>query len=320
MKPWLIEHQKLLTQQFSKHTLPHAILISGVKGAGKQQLSHWLIKLLACQKPTLEDDEILHACDQCKTCLLEHSNTLPDHLNLVAEKNSLGIDEVRHANTFLQKTAQLSAYKTVLIAQSESMTVAAANALLKTLEEPTDNSIIILLAEDADRLLPTIISRTRAFNIRPVVGQALMKTFEESVNNTDVFYNAGQQTSFVNLTQLPELTDQVVNEQFQQFRRTFLDYLFQKQGEGALLEQVLNNEYSLRWLEQITVGLQREKFLGTSELAQQLQLDAQVINQLYKVIINGCKVLKSYTQANKQFVCEQIVMAISDVIDQSNTR
>jgi len=46
-------------------------------------------------------------------------------------------------------------------------------------------------------------------------------------------------------------------------------------------------------------------------------INAELLNNLYKVIINGCKVLKSYTQANKQFVCEQLIMAISDVIEQT---
>ncbi len=319
MKPWLIEHQQLLSRQFSQQILPHAILITGVKGSGKLLLAQWLIKLLACQKPVQLQGEPLHACGQCKTCLLERSNTLPDHLNLVAEKSSLGVDEIRYANNFLQKTAQLGTYKTVLIAHSELMTIAAANALLKTLEEPTDNSIIVLLTDDVDSLLPTIVSRARVLNIRPVVGQALMKKLAEIGGNALASnVKVGQHGSFVNLTQLPELTDQKIAEEFQHFKQTYLDFLYHQQGEGLLLQQVLNHEYSLRWLEQITVGLQREKLLNSTASAKnQQQLNAQVLNQLYKVIINGCKVIKSYTQANKQFVCEQLIMSISDVLAQS---
>ncbi len=321
MKPWLIEHQQLLSQQFSQHILPHGILITGVKGSGKLQLAQWLIKLLACQKPVQIQGEPLHACGQCKTCLLERSDTLPDHLNLIAQKTSLGVDEIRYANSFLQKTAQLGIYKTMIIDHSELMTTAAANALLKTLEEPTDNSIIVLLTDDVDRLLPTIVSRTRMLSIRPVVGKALMEKLAEIAGaSLESNFKGSQHANFVNLTQLPELTDQTVNEEFQHFKQTYLDFLYHQQGEHLLLQQVLNNEHSLRWLEQITVALQREQLLASIELAQkQDQINAHILNQLYKVIINGCKVIKSYTQANKQFVCEQLIMEISDILMQNET-
>ncbi len=322
MKPWLIEHQQRLSQQFSQHILPHAILITGVEGSGKLQLAQWLIKLLACQKPVQAQGEPLHACGQCKTCLLERSDTLPDHLNVIGEKTSLGVDEIRYANSFLQKTAQLGTYKTVLIYHAETMTVAAANALLKTLEEPTNNSIIVLLTDDVERLLPTIVSRARVLSIRPVVGKALIEKLAElSGASLESHYKGSQHASFVNLTQLPELTDQTVNDEFQHFKQTYLNFLYYQQGEHLLLQQLLNNEYSLRWLEQITVALQRDQLLGLTKLAyKQDQLNAQVLNQLYKVIINGCKVIKSYTQANKQFVCEQLIMKMSDEIEQTKIK
>ena len=77
------------------------------------------------------------------------------------------------------------------------------------------------------------------------------------------------------------------------------------------------NEHSLRWLEQITVSLQRDQIINANNVSSQWPiLSGQVLNQVYKVIINGCKVIKSYTQANKPFVCEQLIMAISEVLEQ----
>ncbi|MCW8831786.1 MAG: DNA polymerase III subunit delta' [Colwellia sp.] len=317
MKPWLIEHQQRLSKQFELQILPHAILITGVQGAGKLQLAQWLMQLLACQRPsktqTQDGTEILQACGQCKTCLLARSDTLPDHLNLKAEKNSIGVDEIRFANSFLQKTAQLGHYKTVLIEHSEIMTVAAANALLKTLEEPTDNSIIVLLTDDIEQLLPTIVSRTRVLSVRPVVGEALLRLLGDGAIELS-------QEKFVNLTQLPELTDKAVYEDFLLFKQIYLNFIYNQQDESLFLQHVLNNQHSLRWLEQITVGLQREQLLSSTEPARvktQDKLTAQALHQLYKVIINGCKVIKSYTQANKQFVSEQLIMKISDVVEQT---
>jgi len=326
MKPWLIEHQLLLSQQFSQHTMPHALLVSGVHGAGKLELALWLIRLLACKNPSVmpvssnnATQTLLQACGVCKTCLLEQSNTLPDHLNVTSPKNSLGVDDIRHANAFLQKTALLGHYKTVLINQSEQMTIPAANALLKTLEEPCANSIIILLTDDLEQLLPTIVSRSRVLHIRPATGQALVQelSLASSVLN--------HSSTAINLTQLPELTDSAIYEEFKNVKALYLQYLYQRQQEPILLAQVLSNQYALRWLEQITVSLQRDNVIACAngipaENQVSGRLSTETINQLYQLIINANNVIKSYAQTNKQYVCEQLIMAISDVLDKNNNK
>ena len=319
MNSWLLSHQQILSHQFSHNVLPHAILVNGVTGAGKLALAKWLVHLLNCQQPQAinnTEKQPLQSCGHCKSCLLLKSNTYPDHLNLIAEKNSLGVDDIRHANGFLQKTAHLGKFKTVLIDNAQNMTQAAANALLKTLEEPSDNSVIVLLTNDIENLLPTIVSRCRVLNIRPNVGQTLLRSMSGQTFSIDS--SAEINTNFVNLTQLPELTDKVTNATFQGFKECYLNYLHGQQVESQLLQQLLNNEHSLRWLEQITVNLLREQFIAANNETDKQILNAELLNKLYKVIINGCKVIKTYTQANKQFVCEQLIMAISEVIEQES--
>lgn len=314
MKPWLTSHQQLLSLQYSNKQLPHAILITGVTGAGKLTLAKWLMELINCQQPIANNSQTLQACGYCKTCLLNKSNTLPDHLNLQAEKNSLGVDEVRQANSFLQKTAQLGMYKTVLINHAEIMTPAAANALLKTLEEPTDYSVIVLITDDIDALLPTIVSRCRVFHVQPDVGENLLIDLKQQGLVNTVSFNK----SFVNLTQLPELTDPKTYEAFENFKAIYLNFINHQQDEITLLNQLLEHNHALRWLEQITVNLQREQLLNTNNNQQeQVFLSTHVLNQLYKVIINGCKVIKAYTQSNKQYVCQQLIVSIAEVVEQA---
>ncbi|PCI53483.1 MAG: DNA polymerase III subunit delta' [Gammaproteobacteria bacterium] len=325
MKTWLSSHQLILSEQYSNATLPHAILISGVSGSGKLELAQWLVQLLNCKQPNPlaeSNDVILQGCGHCKSCLLLNSNTFPDHLNLIAQKNSLGVDDVRYANSFLQKTAYLGQFKTVLIENAQTMTQAAMNALLKTLEEPSDKSVIILLTTDSESLLPTIISRCRVLNIRPAVGEALIQQLKQQDIKGEAFTvktSALSTDPFVNLTQLPELTDAAINDAFNVFKACYIRYLCYQQGESQLLQHLLNNEHALRWLEQITVNLLREYFLDKIDPEHKQTLNTHLLNNLYKVIINGCKVIKSYTQANKQFVCEQLIMAISDVVEQNQT-
>ena len=202
----------------------------------------------------------------------------------------------------------------MLIEHAPSMTTAAANALLKTLEEPSANSVILLLTNDIEILLPTIVSRCRVLNIRPEVGEALLQNMSTQVFalESDTALNKEQSKNFVNLTQLPELTDKITNDAFQSFKDCYLNYLNGQPVEAQLLQQLLDNKHALRWLEQITVNLLREQFI--SKTTNQPVLSAELLNKLYKVIINGCKVIKSYTQANNQFVCEQLIMEINDLI------
>lgn len=316
MKTWLTSHQQLLSQQFSNAILPHAILINGVTGAGKLELAQWLIKLLSCQQPKVEQDSnnIISHCGSCKSCLLIKSKTFPDHLNLVAEKTSLAVDDIRFANVFLQKMAHIGKYKTILINNAQTMTPSAANALLKTLEEPSDNSVIILTTNDIDLLLPTIISRCRVLNIRPDVGSALLSELAVQVIIQD------KSNVFVNLTQLPELSDKLTQQAFIAFKQCYLSYLSNQQGESELLQLLLSNEHALRWLEQITVNLLREQFIEHNNTDFLLTLSAELLNQLYKVVIDKCKIIKTYPQANRQFVCEQLIMEISDVVEQSENK
>jgi len=316
MNPWLLEHQQILSRQFSEDNLPHAILVNGVTGAGKLELAQWLLHLLSCQQPqqvNSVDGVILQHCGRCKACLLLKSQSYPDHINLVAEKTSLGVDDIRQANAFLQKTAQLGKFKTILIENAQTMTQAAANALLKTLEEPSANSVIILLTNDIEVLLPTIISRCRVLNIRPDIGQSLLQEIPGQV--LSLTSEGSENNGFVNLTQLHELTDKATNDAYKDFKQCYVSYLCGQQVEAVLLQKLLAHEYALRWLEQITVNLLREQFIKLDSEIDKPQLTVDLLNRVYKIIISGGKLIKCYTQANKQLVCEQLIMAINQEIE-----
>lgn len=311
MKHWLIPHQQLFTQQLQQGKLPHAVLIHSVAGAGKQALAQWLVDLLICQQPVLQENAVLAACKQCKQCLLSASNTFPDHLTLAPENKSLGVDEVRFANQFLQSKAHIGHFKTVLIPFAEKMTHQAANALLKTLEEPNANSVLILLSEDVERLLPTIISRCRLIAIRPAVGNALKASLTHLPANTVM-------TPFTNLTHLPELNNENINKEYQEFEKILLRFFSDEttnetnQGDEKLLLAVLvDNKNALRWLEKIVVNLQRAYGQNTSAISQEMAINSETLHQMYKIILASSKVLKSYVQSNSQFVMEQLLMDIT---------
>lgn len=306
MKAWLKPYQQQFSALLEQGTLPHAILFYGMAGSGKQQLADWLVQLLLCQKPTLLTPENIHTpCRQCKCCLLFTSKTYPDHKEIISEKNSLGVDEIRAANGFLEKTAQFGNKKTVVIPRAETMTIAAANALLKTLEEPTDNSIIILLSSDTDSLLPTIISRCRLVAIRPPVGESLWST-----------------DRFANISQLPELSDPNIKQQYEQFSQELLHYLYAQKGFETVVQQLVDNKNANRWFEKIIVNLIREHyawqtvkpaFLGSS-LSWLQQLDIEKLWQAQQFILAANKQLKLLTQASRPFVFEKLLIDCAEIL------
>jgi DNA polymerase-3 subunit delta' len=134
----------------------HAYLLHGPAGIGKRALAERLMGSLLCQRP-----EGLDACGQCKSCLLLVAGSHPDNYVLEPEEadKAIKVDQVRDLVSFVVQTAQMGGRKVVLIEPVESMNINAANALLKSLEEPSGNTVLLLVSHQPSRLLPTVRSR-----------------------------------------------------------------------------------------------------------------------------------------------------------------
>lgn len=314
MKPWLDSHQTQLAEQIIQQSLPHAIIISGVAGAGKLVLAQWLSQALMCQQSqrsvrSTNNESVSLPCGSCKHCHLYQQQTHPDHLAVEASGATIGVEQIRAVSRFFEKTAQLAGNQVVVIDAADKMTESAANALLKTLEEPTAHSYIILLVSDEQRLLPTIISRCRHVQIRPPVGDALLKNIGQS-----------SQDAFVNLTHLVELSDA---QQYQAYRvivDRFIDYLLSGQQRMALLSLLLENDNSLRWLEKITVDLVRSRYhwveLSLAEAIEPVSFTKffndkrDALYQVYQLINGYNKQVATLTQVNKELGLEKLLVDI----------
>jgi DNA polymerase-3 subunit delta' len=151
--PW----QQGLWQQFSNRPQhAHAYLLHGPAGIGKRVLAESFVHFLLCQRP-----EGGKACGQCKACQLLAAGTHPDYFLLEPEEaeKPIRVDQVRELVNFVVQTAQLGGRKVVLLEPAEAMNLNAANALLKSLEEPSGNTVLLLISHQPSRLLPTIKSR-----------------------------------------------------------------------------------------------------------------------------------------------------------------
>lgn len=110
------------------------------------------------------------ACGQCRSCQLLASGYHPDLLRIAPEegKRQIRIDTIRDVNRFVSQTAQQGGYRVIVISPAEAMNVAASNALLKSLEEPGDKTLFVLLADVPSRVLPTIRSRCQQWPLPSV--------------------------------------------------------------------------------------------------------------------------------------------------------
>jgi DNA polymerase-3 subunit delta' len=134
----------------------HAYLLHGPAGIGKRALAERLMASLLCQAPVASG-----GCGECKSCLLLRAGSHPDNYVLEPEEadKAIKVDQVRDLVSFVVQTAQMGGRKVVLIEPVESMNINAANALLKSLEEPSGNTVLLLVSHQPSRLLPTIKSR-----------------------------------------------------------------------------------------------------------------------------------------------------------------
>ncbi len=159
---WLGAVWQRLQSMHDQGRLPHAIVLGGSKGLGKRQLAEQLMAGLVCTQAQQG-----HACEQCKSCLLRHANSHPDIQRLAPEEEGKAIlvDPVRKLQPWLSATAQQGGAKVVIIEPANELNVNAANALLKNLEEPGNNTFFILLHDWPKPLLATIKSRCQSQEI-----------------------------------------------------------------------------------------------------------------------------------------------------------
>ena len=142
----------------------HAYLIHGEKGTGKKMLAGLFAKTLQCEAGGTDP------CGTCRSCIQCDSGNQPDIIWVTHEKPTvISVDDIREqVNNDIIIKPYSSRYKIYIIPEAELMNPQAQNALLKTIEEPPEYAIIMLLTNNLDKMLPTILSRCITLNLKPV--------------------------------------------------------------------------------------------------------------------------------------------------------
>jgi DNA polymerase-3 subunit delta' len=169
--PWTLAARAHLKAAWRSGHLPHALLIQEAPGAGGEWLALWVAQLALCTRA-----QAAAPCGECLACRRVLARQHPDLMMIVPEESGrqLRIEQVRDLGAELALTSHAGGYKVGIVSPADALNRFAANALLKTLEEPQPRTLLVLVATQPSRLPPTILSRCQRLKIAaPDRAQAL---------------------------------------------------------------------------------------------------------------------------------------------------
>ena len=174
---WLESAMARLRQAAGAGRMPHSLLLLAAPGLGVELLAHWLVAFTLC------DDTGQRPCGICSSCLLLKADNHPDALIVRVEEDAkqIKIEQVRTLIEALTLKSYRGGYKVGLIEGAELLNANGANAFLKTLEEPTQNTVLILTANPNHRLPATVSSRCLRISLRAPAARAARAWLKEHV-------------------------------------------------------------------------------------------------------------------------------------------
>ncbi len=297
--PWQNQQWQVFQSLMSADKLPHAVLISGPTDVGKTHFSVALAARMLCQAPI--DD---FACMSCKDCQLVKAGSHPDLLLVEPEQKgkAISVDAIRNLAGFASQTALLGGWRVVLVSPVGAMTHNAANALLKTLEEPGKSTLLILVDHQQNELLATIRSRCQLF-LFPIPNGALsLEWLRDNVGDGVEDYEALLETAGRRPLRAVSIAKEGALEQINQVKQMLADVA------GGLLSPVQAAEQSkaipaielVEWM--LTWHSKRLLDVG-KENGQPARTHFVFLDQL----LFARKLLQSKTNPNPQLLTEELL-------------
>lgn len=198
-----------------KEKLVHAYILNGDDGCGKMMLAETVACALLCE------GEEGTACGTCSSCHKVINHNHPDVIYVQHEKKDvISVDEIRTQviNTIIEKPYSAK-HKVYIIPDADKMNIFAQNALLKTIEEPSDYAVIFLLTNNMNTLLQTILSRCVKISLKPVDDKVVTEYLMEKFQVPDFIAKEAAAFAQGNVGQAKAL---VVSEEFREERKAFV--------------------------------------------------------------------------------------------------
>ncbi|MDP8213005.1 MAG: DNA polymerase III subunit delta' C-terminal domain-containing protein [Candidatus Zapsychrus exili] len=266
---------KRFSTLFKKERLAHAYLFSGSVGSGKTQTAIAIAKLVNCAN--LSDDNNIF-CDECPACLKINSGNHADvHLLDNDYGEAIKIDQVRGVLSQVKLRPFESTIKVFIIRNIEGLTIEAANALLKTLEEPSNNSLLLLTTAALDKNLDTIKSRCHAVYF-PLFSKAKLKN--RLVEN----YKANEDSHFLAYFSEGCLgkVQKFKEDKIFIFKNSVVDNFILSQGDDAFLKKILENKQKTKIFLDILLGWVRDSMLLKLDVEDECLINLDRLRELKK--------------------------------------
>ena len=173
----LIGHEwavRLLKQHIADQRVRHAYLFIGPESIGKRTLARRFAQALSCERADPPDE----LCGECRACRLISEGTFPD-LDILAPDPTIQVDDVRGLQRRLALSPYEGPWRIALLENFHNASISAANAMLKTLEEPPDQVVLLLTAVAQEQLLPTVVSRCEVIRLRSVASSSILGALED---------------------------------------------------------------------------------------------------------------------------------------------
>lgn len=308
--PWQQPIRDRLQQQIEQQRIPHAMLLHGPAGTGKGVFAAALSQQLLCSSPNSHG----YACGACASCKLMAASTHPDLIQLQPEagKAILAVDQVRAMVEEFAFTPQIGARKVVVLQPAESMNISAANSLLKTLEEPPGEAVMLLISHAPAQLLPTIRSRCQQIAFPAPSRAASLHWLQQQLSAE---LNAEQVLQLAESAPLKaiQLADPALMQHHQQMGEELIDLLDGRADPIRVAHRwsskKLDPTTTLRWLQQwVTLLIKGEGQTETvSTLIQRLQqTDRKRLFRFYDKVTEALSL--STTPVNKELLFEGLLL------------
>lgn len=291
--------------------LPHAMLLSGPVGLGKRLFAQTLAESMLCEKP-LEDGT---ACRCCSSCRHVAAGTHADFRSVEPEKDeqSIRVDEIRALNSWLSIKSDSDRAKIVIISPAELMNNAAANALLKVLEEPYGHSLFILASSEPEFLPVTIRSRCQNISFpAPSADQAKDWLKAQQIEGDE--HTLLQMASGAPLLALSYATDGL-SDVYRTTREQLDDLIAGRTNAVRIAGEWVKHDAAtiVLWVTQFLASWIRQHH-GSAKQSDSLQqsvqrLDYKALFELYNKACTARKLLR--TNANPQMVLEDLLVTIA---------
>ena len=163
---------KFLTNSYQKDRLVHAYILEGAKGVGKLSVAKNFAKMLLC-----ESQEKI--CGNCRHCKMIENDGHVNVFHIVADGKTIKKEQIAFLQTEFSKVAAEDGAKVYIIEDADKMSLSAANSLLKSLEEPSAATYVLLLTQNKEKLLPTIRSRSVLLPFKKLGMKELIEQYKE---------------------------------------------------------------------------------------------------------------------------------------------